>query len=496
MNLGEGPPGSIRSDLQSRLVGDLVNRLMESSLQSPNDLNLLLDMVADLTGFPLPRRYYSGTRPAFVALVRECGQLPAGMMQLAKSVQMAEGDTPQALTVLRLALEWEALDSQPELLSRWDWLRGLHESVEDAHVQQLVRGVGQPLFRLPGYCTTTWSAFLALLNATSTRDTVPPWMLFLDRLSQRLDHEMREELRAQTRQWAQLWGLGGRLDETRYARQEDAPNGGGHIIVQVAPDGLDPDNTFHVSFWVQSHPRAWLPEPGPQRSTDRANLRTEILGAVSAAEEAWGDRDGALQLEFVMPTEFLHWPFEWWPGPGSAVPLAVLYAPIVLRSHERLASRRGQRNWRTRWNELQRASTNPNVRARWGLKPSGGADQQEIALLLDHSTPAIVLTQPPLPDRPGMRDLEMAIRAGYPLIIFNRRADYQRAAFLAVVGDIQEEGLAAVTRRLTHLRREAALADPQQRTRHPCFDVAVLWDDPDRKPWSPAAGGIADDPGV
>jgi hypothetical protein len=78
----------------------------------------------------------------------------------------------------------------------------------------------------------------------------------------------------------------------------------------------------------------------------------------------------------------------------------------------------------------------------------------------------------------------MALRAGCPVIIWNRVVDSSDSSFRSVLDELQDRGIRNLRDQLAERRREAAALDPQYRDQHPCYHIAVLWDDPDRKPWS------------
>jgi hypothetical protein len=485
----EFPPSS-RETIRQNLIGAIVDALEEStSLNTQQDLALLVDKLAARIGQRPPPQQPTFLRADFFGLVRYCEQLPDGIGCLSAAVNDLEQGSLPSQAIAQLALEWEALDAQPALVVRWEWLSHLLAQVRPGDLPRLIRSTPEHPFQdLPPYCTTPWSAFLFLLGAATGPDSVPLWMIFLDRLRDLLPPDSAEELWAQNRQWAVAWGLGGDLDLARYSQPTVSERGGvGYIVIQLAPVSID-TSQYTLSYWLQKDPHRWRPEPGLNRHLDLGdlgNLASHVGQVISEAEASWGDRPGQIQLEFVLPMELLNLPVEWLPknpDSDSTVPLAVIY-PVVLRSLERLGRREWHRRWRLRWDSLNTRSattqTLPSI-------PAGndGIDRLEIMLSRDHNHPGVVLSQPPVRDQTGGRALEMALRVGCPLIIWNRSTNGSDPDFRSIVDELQNGGIGNIPDHLAEQRREVAELDPRQRDQHPWYHIAVLWDDPDRKPWS------------
>jgi hypothetical protein len=329
-----------REEIRRRLIAAIVAALEEATyLNTEQDLALLINRLSSRIGERPPEQHYLNLRADFFGLVRYCAQLPDGIVCLSAAIEDLERGSNSSQTIQQLALEWEALDAQPVLVARWEWLRELLTQIQPSDTRSLIRSTPEDPFQdLPRYCTTPWYAFLFLLGAAATTSSsVPLWMIFLDRLRDRLEPDSADELWAQNRQWAVPWGLGGELDLARYSQHSVVTNTGnvGYIVIQLTPRSID--SQYLLSYWLQKDPYHWRPEPGQSRDLDLADLALHVGQVISEAEAAWGDRPGHLQIEFVLPLELLNVPVEWLPqdpASDSTLPLAVMY-PIVLRSLER-----------------------------------------------------------------------------------------------------------------------------------------------------------------
>lgn len=162
--------------------------------------------------------------------------------------------------------------------------------------------------------------------------------------------------------------------------------------------------------------------------------------------------------------------------------------PVVVRSLERLRTPRWHRHWHQRWQQLRDAPTSSEV---YWSQPAG-ADyftRLETELKGDRRTVCLVLSEPPASPGGGQQEVEAALRAGLPVIIWHR-ADCSSPAFREAVSSlVSDAGLAELPTRAKELRHEALRLDPDLRIDHIGRHLTVLWDDPARRPGPARSGG-------
>jgi hypothetical protein len=77
----------------------------------------------------------------------------------------------------------------------------------------------------------------------------------------------------------------------------------------------------------------------------------------------------------------------------------------------------------------------------------------------------------------GNAELRLALNAGVPVIIWDRRVPLDAEAIQLIEG-LAEDQPDLLRHRLAELRRAAAMSDGQPH--HPGRHLALLWDDPER----------------
>jgi hypothetical protein len=432
---------------------------------------------------PLPDQ--AVPRLQFFELVVSCAKTSGGIASLAHVLDDLDPGSEGTITVQRLADEWVALHALPELAESWSWLADVLSGAEVDDPARLVREVTASRISAPyRNCTTAWAVFLYLTGQAAAPNRPPPWMLFLDRMSERTEPSIARELKARNRKWALQWGVSSELDKQRWvsASAGPGPRQPEYLLIQINPDPLG-DDSYTVSHWFQSDPYKWAPQQGEDCAVRRQDLERCVGEVVAAIEATWGDRPVHLRLEFILPMELLHLPVDWWPMDYAAdphVPLGVCY-PVVVRSLDRLLNRKWHRFWRLRWDRLVREPVTSGVYVSARRRRERHLDGLE-ARLSDDRYVAVVLSEPPHRERTrGRREIEAALLTGYPVMIWNR-TDHATAEFRNAVNDLLSEGLHDLPIRVLECRRQAAMLDPERQARHIGRQLAVLWDDPDRKP--------------
>lgn len=319
---------------------------------------------------------------------------------------------------------------------------------------------------------------LASVNADA--DGLPPALALVEILALRVD----PDLQAQLRHWNDTQADRLQVTEAlRRWRQRSGQPGSGpavpSVIVQIELDGLDRQRC-QVSHWIQSRRGPWQPQPhGDTREVALATLEREVTQIVEGAENTWHE-GGEVAVEFLLPTMLMSLPVEWWTTHADSEqpsPIGLDY-PVVVRSLERMRATNHRRMWVNRWNALFSHPYHHNIH--WGLTDDGEADlgAWDAQLRVDDTINSVVLSEPP-DSRIGRAELEMALRAGIPVILWDRRMPAPES-IRGVVIALTNGDPYRLPHRMRRLRGEAASARSAERATHPGQYLALLWDDPNR----------------
>jgi hypothetical protein len=313
--------------------------------------------------------------------------------------------------------------------------------------------------------------------------------------------ECDEQLAAQLRKWSDGQAHRLRLDSAlRELRYQVVPSVSGrlHLTIMISPDPVDPE-LFEVSNWRQDDPAEWPPPRGETVPATFAGLEDVVAKVISAAEEAWSENDAEVVLEFVLPRVLLDLPVHTWSADrdfGESQPLYMAY-PTVIRSLERMSSRRSHRVWRRRWASW---AQEPSFERVYFCEHGDTKDHHRLdAILSDERWLMTVLTEtPPANPIPGRDELFAALRAGLPVIVWHPTVSSEvvREVVALLAGSDDLGNLPALTRkhRLDALRNRSSSPDGGI-----IGDLVVLWDDPSRllplgdRGIDPVRGGGADE---
>ncbi|MGW5638768.1 VMAP-C domain-containing protein [Streptomyces sp. NPDC003832] len=487
----------MREEIEDRIRRTAVDVLVDcDGLRSSEDREQFLDLVLDRLGRNGQLTRHSVPRRQFVALLAFCmrgapaGRVPDGLSCLAAVLDLLDPGSAESLTMFRLGDEWRASRTLPaELLDFWTLLETCLLPLAVPHEERgrmVTRATLSRLRTPPQHSVTPWSDFLYLVGQNTAPEQVPPWMAYLEEAAGWLDDAHRREVRAINRQQAVRWDFGEALDLRRYGRQPERQPAthDEHLAIRIMPAPFD-EGHYTVSYWFHSDAR------GPHFEGRRdsavipfADLQRTVSEVISEVERAEGDRPGQLRLEFVLPLELINLPVESWPLDAAEdphLPLGMTYPAVVIRSLDRLLDQRWHGWWRLRWQKLRQEPTGGSV---YMSIPNTSPQHQRqvVAGLLDEEHVAAVLSEPPEDGRVhGCLEFRTALRTGYPVVVWHRTSE-STTEFRQVLGELFAGGFADLLPRITRFRRQAAAlgsaAPEHQIGRH----LAVLWDDPDRKP--------------
>jgi nucleoside phosphorylase len=250
------------------------------------------------------------------------------------------------------------------------------------------------------------------------------------------------------------------------------------LVVQIVPDGIE-HGRFLTSFWIQRRSGPWQPEPGEDEvEALRASLPAEVDRFIRLAEQEWRAHDGPIAIEFLLPTDLFNLPVEWWPrnlDTPAPTPLCADY-DVVLRSLDRMHAGHSHRQWLMRWQALWRSPGAHGVLRRDGSEPDLG--RWGTRLHFQEDVGAVVLSASPDSDT-GREELDIALRAGIAMIIWDRRgqinADDEPAVRRLAAGHP-----AQLMYELRQLRKDAVMPVSESDDAHLGRHIAVLWDDATR----------------
>jgi nucleoside phosphorylase len=335
---------------------------------------------------------------------------------------------------------------------------------------------------------------LAGVNADA--DGVPPALALVEAIAERVGPDLAAGLRHWTEEVA------GRLqivDLVRRHRRSAAGDGGRPpgtggdvatpdrpgairpcLVIQIVPDGIDRERCV-ISYWIQYRSGAWRPEPGGDpRPTLLSRAEAVVESAVRHAETAWRETSDQVAVEFLLPTQLLHLAVEWWRielESAAPSPLCLDY-PVVVRSLDRMRAGYRHRAWTRRWNALWHDP--PAHHLYWGRAGDAGTDvtHWNTRLRDDGAVTSVVLSASPQ-DEAGRVELELALGAGVPVILWDRRERLQEET-VELIKDLTRGHPDELPTRLHRLRANAAKTPGREQQAHPGRHLALLWDDPYR----------------
>jgi vWA-MoxR associated protein C-terminal domain/Effector-associated domain 2/vWA-MoxR associated protein middle region 0 len=469
-------------------VAEIVDLLSDvRALQEEAGRSILVHAIGEALGEPIMVPAVPNPRFFLYYLVLNCQDFPEGMDVLVKTVEFIAGHTVAVSRLRRLVspaqdLLEPAVETQVE-----EFLTGLR-------VPSLPRlyhaAVGGSVAPEPRHLDDAWDAFSVLLDHNSAPDRPPPHLAFVAMLLQALkarDGSPEDARRAhRLREWLgveidvlRAGGATAQADELVRMRDRPEPIAIGdepiYLIIQLepVPELVEGDTMCRLSHWRQVDPLGWRPVPGEDKVVPFRTVPEHVAELIREAEGGWAYQfDDNLVLEFVLPYEMINLALDQWtrdpPESPYPTPLGTEYE-IVVRSYERLHMRDLHRAWRQRWRVLADAIECVTY---W----AGAQDSiRRMGDLLQTSseTVACVLSGPP--DRqPGRSELEMALRAGIPVVLWHR-TDESDEDLKEVLRDVV--GRTELVKLPKNIKRLRGTAPSGHLARKP-MQVTLLWDDP------------------
>lgn len=482
--------------VRNELVAKVVDVLQESAtLRHPTSADLLVTMLSQELGAPVEPLQNRTLRPYLLQLVEVCARIPDGLPCLVRCLGYVEEQSVTVLALRRLVDEWEAVDffDGADLHPLRPDLTELRSSAALAAMAR--RASRSRTQELPAWCDTGWAVFLRLAGGNSAARELPVSMAFLslaaDQLVEDGLREAAERLRRWNRAQARVWGFEDQMAEWQHDSITDQPASlmPAYLMIQFEPDGVDPDR-YYLSHWRQSDAESWHPLPGETLHLHRDDLPAEVDTLIEQTEERWSDLRQPVVLEFILPWELLGEPVEWWhkeADSASPTPLVMDYT-VLIRSFERLRKAAWHRPWHNKWRQFKERPA--ETHSYWN-RPGHSHFHLERELKEDEQAVCLVLSEPPGTDSATSRQEYLAgLRAGVPAMIWHR-GDCSDPAFKEAVAEIvQDRGLAGLLERTGRWRKEALAMGPEGWDNHVGRHLAILLDDPERKPEPPGPAHV------
>lgn len=333
-----------------------------------------------------------------------------------------------------------------------------------------------------GADATARQAFDYLTQWNSAGNGLSPALKFIDGLAR---DKAAADIAAELLQWVDGQARSAQLDRAlQMWRERPLPRppanpAGPCLLIEIEPLGHDREQ-FRVSSYIQEQAGEWLPRRGPACDTpvrwDALGVKVPALVDDAEAEQPWG-RGVRPAVEFLLPAGLMNLPMEWWCPPSQRdIPLCVDYE-VAIRSLDRMRHNARPRFWEDRWNTMSHGSTAHPYSAT-NPEDDAGLHAWAVGLRDDRAASCVVLSGP-AEGRPGRDQLDQALRAGVPVILWDRRSE------LAPEGRESLDRLASeagreLPQRVKELRADAARLLAERRRAHDGSHVALLWDDPTR----------------
>ncbi|WP_125803926.1 hypothetical protein [Actinoplanes sp. ATCC 53533] len=386
------------------------------------------------------------------------------------------------------------------LLPEWemDRLHALLELAPDVDGRQVWPVVTGGLVPMPDTPATLAQLAVLLAGLNARPDLIPPLLAFAEHIAVRVPHRLAGELRAWTDRVAeQILHLGDRmrayrhrLEESRFREHQAAGRPAPIrpcLLFQIERDDIDSERC-EVRYWIQRQGHRWQPEPSNPRQTTFRHVERVLQAAIQHAETIWCDAvDGEpVEIELLLPSDLLRTAVEWWnteleaPAP---IPLCLEY-PVVVRSLDRMRAAYRHRVWHQRWRSLWQHPARHHVYQGRDGSAGEGLGPWNARLRDRRDLTTVVLGSSP--DREsGSHELESALNAGIPVILWDRRPGPLTSEMARLLAELTEGPPTDVLTRIRTLRVDAALLPEPDRKQHAGRHVALLWDDPARNVYEP-----------
>lgn len=422
---GDGP-----GEARTRLIVALVDFLCEQDFVTDRDqCGQFIAFAAEHVGAEIVYRRQN-PRADMLSFLRELLKHEKGLEALISAVRAIAGHecAAQLTRIVESALSAE--EFTPEAVREAHRLLGEGWRVDEARLHTILNhelGADVPFGRTPV------QLFDHLCAVNTQADGLPPALVLVEATASLAQPVLREELRDWSDAWAREAGPDTvrALEERRRAmaaRPAADPYVSRCLVVMVEPAD-DSSADVYVRHWVNAAPGYWEPVAGDIERTSLDALAGAVERAISQGASRWADvseseNDPPVQIEFVLPLQFLNHDMAGIKlGTRSHVrmPIALRYH-VHLRSLERMRARDTVElgRWRARWTQLKKVGVAETHR--WHGQQGDRLEHWHARLAGNPRLTAVILDVPALPGH-GMDALSIAIEQGVGLAAWDRRPD-------------------------------------------------------------------------
>ncbi|MFJ6675817.1 hypothetical protein ACIQMJ_32335 [Actinosynnema sp. NPDC091369] len=422
-------------------------------------------------------------------LAEVCQRSPERLSALVRIVSRIDHDTRAMVELRRVVAELTPLDLFPtsDRARLFTLLAGV--VVPDiADIYRVVAGPTAPSLYGP---TTYAEVFRVLETLNAGPDGVPRPLVFVEHIAARVRTELAIELHRWNEAQAVSMGLLAELTAVRDSLRPEtaqpltpAPGSPAYLVLQIRGEGPTGEK-YRVSSWRQlGGPTPWSPLHDEDAVGTLAEVKRHVAALVEKVEDDWAQYSPDIRVEFVLDYENINLDVDQWPWENDAdlaQPMGCRY-PVVVRSLERMTTRKYHREWRQRWAELTGQLGRATGLSRTSTcRASNGTDQGLRELLTQFTTErglvSLVLSAPPRPENAGRDEVAAGVKAGVPLMVWHRH-DCGTPEFSDVVDSVLhgEDELHLLER--VRLARNTAYKEGTRR--HVGEALTILYDDPER----------------
>ncbi|MDQ2585575.1 VMAP-C domain-containing protein [Saccharothrix yanglingensis] len=425
------------------------------------------------------------------SLAEVCQQSPERLAALVRVVAKFESDSHAMVELRHLVAELTPLDLFPttERARLFTLLAGV--VVPDiADIYRAVAGPTAPGLFGP---TTYYEVFRVLETLNARPDGIPRPLVFVEHIAAKVRTELAIELHRWNEARARAMDL---LDELLLIREGLRPDTAepltppvgapAYLVVRISREGPTGDH-YRVSHWRQldGDQRTWSPLHGEDVVGPLEAVKRAVAALVEKVEDDWAQYSPDIRIEFVLDYENLNLDVDQWPwenDPFLAQPMGCRY-PVVVRSLERMTTRRYHREWRQRWDELvhrltRSGSLPPGATCRGLSCTPDGLRELQSRFNRERGLVSLVLSEPPRRGAIGRDEVAVGVKAGVPLILWHRD-DCGSTDFTGLVESLLHDQDEHHLLERVRLARTTAFAEGPAR-RHVGQALTVLYDDPTR----------------
>ncbi|MFD3608294.1 hypothetical protein ACFWXA_09535 [Streptomyces atroolivaceus] len=478
---GADEPG----DARARLIVVLVDFLCVQDFVTDRDqCGQLIDFAAEQVGAEIVYRRQN-PRADMLSFLRVLLAYEKGLEALKSAVRALGGqECVVQLTWIVEAARPDEEEFGPGAVREAHRLLGEVWRVDEARLHTLLNHELGP--DVP-YGRTPVELFDHLRTVNTQADGLPPALVLVEATASLARSAPREELRNWSDEWAREAGpdVVRALEERRRAiaaRPPADPYVSRCLVVMVEPAD-DSSADVYVRHWVNAAPGYWEPVAGDIERTSLDTLAGAVERAISQGASRWadvseGESDPPVQIEFVLPLQFLNHDMAGIRlGTRSRIPTPIaLHYHVHLRSLERMRARdtREHGRWRARWTQLKKAGV--AEAHRWHGQQGDRLERWHARLVGDPNLTAVILDVPALPGH-GMDALSIAIEQGVGLAAWDRRPDSPDLSG-QVLTLLLAHPPAQLPSKVSQIRQEAE--DLRRDSLSVGKYMAFFWDDPYR----------------